>query len=150
LQLVLPIESQSQGTVVRGVVMDTTTREPIPFANIQIIGTNHCYSGDDSSRARKSKMKQIEEGHFQVVLSTGQFFGERADVRGIACLILAFPFSFECKLAQYIGSLRDTGDQRLIIDYRDRNIPSLRGNSNNENGITRSCVPRQVQRILLK
>ncbi|MBI4427677.1 MAG: hypothetical protein HY562_01000, partial [Ignavibacteriales bacterium] len=39
LQLVLPIESQSQGTVVRGVVMDTTTREPIPFANIQIIGT---------------------------------------------------------------------------------------------------------------
>jgi superfamily II DNA or RNA helicase len=82
-------------------------------------------SGDDSPSARKSKVKQIEDGHYQVVLSTGQFFGEGVDIRGITCLILAFPFSFEGKLVQYIGRLRDIGDQRLIIDYRDRNIPFL-------------------------
>jgi superfamily II DNA or RNA helicase len=82
-------------------------------------------SGDDSVRARKSKVMQIEDGHYQVILSTGQFFGEGVDIRGINCLILAFPFSFEGKLVQYIGRLRDIGGQRLIIDYRDRNIPFL-------------------------
>ena len=82
-------------------------------------------SGDDSPRARKSKVKQIEDGHYQVILSTGQFFGEGVDIRGVTCLILAFPFSFEGKLVQYIGRLRDIGDQRIIIDYRDRNIPFL-------------------------
>jgi len=82
-------------------------------------------SGDDSPRSRKSKVRQIEDGHYQVILSTGQFFGEGLDIRGISCLILAFPFSFEGKLVQYIGRLRDIGDQRLIIDYRDRNIPFL-------------------------
>ncbi len=82
-------------------------------------------SGDDSPPARKSKIKQIEGGHYQVLLSTGQFFGEGVDIRGITCLILAFPFSFEGKLEQYIGRLRDIGGQRLIIDYRDKNIPFL-------------------------
>jgi len=82
-------------------------------------------SGDDSPRARKSKVKQIEDGHYQVILSTGQFFGEGVDIRGMTCLILAFPFSFEGKLVQYIGRLRDIGDRRLIIDYRDRKIPFL-------------------------
>ncbi|HLA69315.1 MAG TPA: DEAD/DEAH box helicase family protein, partial [Bacteroidota bacterium] len=82
-------------------------------------------SGDDSPRARRSKVRQIDDGHYQVILSTGQFFGEGVDIRGITCLILAFPFSFEGKLVQYIGRLRDIGDQRLIIDYRDKNIPFL-------------------------
>lgn len=68
-----------------------------------------------------------------MILSTGQFFGESVDIREI----LAFPFSFEGKLAQYIGRLRDIGDQRLIIDYRDKTSTSLRGN-----GITRSWLPR--------
>jgi superfamily II DNA or RNA helicase len=81
--------------------------------------------GDDSTRARVSKFKQIADGHYQVILSTGQFFGEGVDVRGITCLILAFPFSFEGKLVQHIGRLRESGDQRLIIDYRDRKIPFL-------------------------
>jgi superfamily II DNA or RNA helicase len=82
-------------------------------------------SGEDSARMRTSKIKQIEEGHYQAILSTGQFFGEGIDVRGITCLVLAFPFSFEGKLAQYIGRLRESGDQKLIIDYRDKKIPFL-------------------------
>ncbi|OGN28188.1 MAG: hypothetical protein A3A33_02425 [Candidatus Yanofskybacteria bacterium RIFCSPLOWO2_01_FULL_49_25] len=82
-------------------------------------------SGDDSAPKRKSKLKQIETGHYQAILSTGQFFGEGLDVRGMTCLILAFPFSFEGKLIQYIGRLRDSGAQKTIIDYRDRKIPFL-------------------------
>lgn len=79
-------------------------------------------SGDDSARSRKSKLTQIEGGHYQVILSTGQFFGEGIDIRGTTCLVLAFPFSFEGKLIQYMGRLRDIGAQKLIIDYRDKKI----------------------------
>jgi len=82
-------------------------------------------SGDDSARSRKSKLAQIQSGHYQVILSTGQFFGEGIDIRGTTCLVLAFPFSFEGKLIQYMGRLRDIGAQKLIIDYRDKNIPFL-------------------------
>jgi superfamily II DNA or RNA helicase len=82
-------------------------------------------SGDDSAAKRVIKLKQIESGHYQIILSTGQFFGEGIDIRGITCLILAFPFSFEGKLAQYIGRMRDIGEQKLIIDYRDQLIPFL-------------------------
>ncbi len=82
-------------------------------------------SGDDSARSRKSKLKQIESGHYRVILSTGQFFGEGIDIRGISCLILAFPFSFEGKLVQYMGRLRDVGEQKTIVDYRDTQIPFL-------------------------
>ena len=38
-------------------------------------------SGDDSERSRKSKLEQIEQGHFQIILSTGQYFGEGIDYR---------------------------------------------------------------------
>ena len=82
-------------------------------------------TGDDSARARKSKIGQIQGGNYQVILSTGQFFGEGIDVQGITCLILAFPFSFEGKLIQHLGRLRGSGDQKTIIDYRDKNIPFL-------------------------
>lgn len=82
-------------------------------------------SGGDSARSRKSKLAQIESGHYQVILSTGQFFGEGVDIRGTTCLVLAFPFSFEGKLVQYMGRLRDIGAQKLIIDYRDEKIPFL-------------------------
>lgn len=82
-------------------------------------------SGDDSAPKRKSKLKQIESGHYRVILSTGQFFGEGIDIRGISCLILTFPFSFEGKLVQYMGRLRDIGEQKTIVDYRDSQIPFL-------------------------
>ncbi len=82
-------------------------------------------SGDDSERSRTSKLKQIDSGHYGVILSTGQFFGEGLDIRSISSLILAFPFAFEGKLIQYIGRLRDGGGQKTIVDYRDENIPFL-------------------------
>ncbi|MBI5421318.1 MAG: DEAD/DEAH box helicase family protein [Parcubacteria group bacterium] len=82
-------------------------------------------SGDDSAPKRKSKLKQIEGGHYQVILSTDQFFGEGLDIRNISCLILAFPFSFEGKLVQYVGRLRNISEQKIIVDYRDAQIPFL-------------------------
>ncbi len=37
-------------------------------------------SGDDSERSRKSKLEQIEQGHFQIIISTGQHFGGGIDI----------------------------------------------------------------------
>lgn len=82
-------------------------------------------SGEDSASKRHIKIKQIELGNYQVILSTGQFFGEGLDIQSIDCLVIAFPFSFEGKLIQYVGRLRGQNNQRIIIDYRDKHIPFL-------------------------
>ena len=82
-------------------------------------------SGDDSATKRTSKLKQINDGHYQVILSTGQFFGEGLDIKNISTLILAFPFSFEGKLAQYIGRLLHGTNPKFVFDYRDKNVSFL-------------------------
>lgn len=82
-------------------------------------------SGEGSASKRHIKIKQIESGHYQVILSTGQFFGEGLDIQNIDCLVIAFPFSFEGKLIQYVGRLRGQNNERIIVDYRDKNIPFL-------------------------
>ncbi|KKS08507.1 MAG: Type III restriction enzyme, res subunit:DEAD/DEAH box helicase [Candidatus Uhrbacteria bacterium GW2011_GWF2_41_430] len=64
-------------------------------------------TGDDSTFARKTKFAQIESGHYQVILATGQLFGEGIDI----------PDIFEGKLAQYIGRIR--GQQKTVYDYHD-------------------------------
>jgi superfamily II DNA or RNA helicase len=76
-------------------------------------------SGEDSASARKSKLQQIKEGHFQVLISTGQFFGEGTDLDNLDCLILAYPFAFEGKLIQYMGRVQRGEITPLIYDYRD-------------------------------
>ncbi|HEY5367608.1 MAG TPA: DEAD/DEAH box helicase, partial [Hanamia sp.] len=82
-------------------------------------------SGEDSQSARNSKLKQINEGHFQVLISTGQFLGEGADIDKLECLILAYPFAFEGKLIQYIGRVQREVITPVIYDYRDINIDYL-------------------------
>jgi len=82
-------------------------------------------SGEDSNAKRGIKLKQIQTGHYQVILSTGQFFGEGLDIPDIDCLIIAFPFSFEGKLIQYIGRMRGKDNQKTIIDYEDKKIAFL-------------------------
>lgn len=79
-------------------------------------------SGEDSKRSKQSKMKQIKAGHFQVVLSTGQFFGEGVDVDQFDSLFLVYPFSFKGKLIQYIGRITRSNQIPIIYDYRDRQI----------------------------
>jgi superfamily II DNA or RNA helicase len=79
-------------------------------------------SGEDSESARKAKLKQIKEGHFQVLISTGQFLGEGTDLDNLECLILAYPFAFEGKLIQYMGRVQRTEITPIIYDYRDIHI----------------------------
>lgn len=82
-------------------------------------------SGDSSLRERESKIKQIHDGHYQVILSTGQFFGEGLDIKNISTLVLAFPFSFEGKLAQYVGRLLHSTHPKFVFDYRDSKVDFL-------------------------
>lgn len=82
-------------------------------------------SGDDSAPKRISKLKQIKDGHYNVILSTGQFFGEGLDIKNISTLILAFPFSFEGKLIQYIGRLLHSTNPKFVFDYRDKKVTFL-------------------------
>jgi len=79
-------------------------------------------TGDDSTAKKKSKMDQIKMGHFQVLISTGQFFGEGMDIENLDCLFLVYPFSFEGKLIQYIGRIQRSKGRQTIFDYRDKNI----------------------------
>jgi superfamily II DNA or RNA helicase len=83
------------------------------------------FTGDDSVASRTSKLKQIQDGHYQVLLATGQIFGEGMHVDNIEVLVLAFPFAFEGKLTQYIGRLQHSSSPKLLIDYHDKEIPFL-------------------------
>lgn len=79
-------------------------------------------SGDDSERSRKSKLEQINQGHFQIIISTGQYFGEGIDISALECLFIVYPFTFEGKLVQYIGRVQRSGKPPVIFDYRDSKI----------------------------
>jgi superfamily II DNA or RNA helicase len=83
------------------------------------------FSGDDSTASRTSKLKQIEDGHYQVLLATGQIFGEGMSIKNIESLILAFPFAFEGKLTQYVGRLMHSSSPKVLIDYHDKHIAFL-------------------------
>lgn len=78
--------------------------------------------GDDSERARKSKIEQIKQGHFKIVISTGQYFGEGVDINNLECLFIVYPFAFEGKLVQYIGRIQRSENPPVIFDYRDPKI----------------------------
>ena len=78
--------------------------------------------GDDSESARKSKIDQIKQGHFKIVISTGQYFGEGIDISNLECLFIVYPFAFEGKLIQYIGRIQRSEKRPVIFDYRDSRI----------------------------
>jgi len=82
-------------------------------------------TGDDPAQARKSKLDQIHAGHFQALITTGQFMGEGADIDALDCLVLAYPFAFEGKLIQYIGRVQRSSIKPAIYDYRDHKIEYL-------------------------
>lgn len=82
-------------------------------------------SGEDSEASRNIKFKQIKDGHFQVLISTGQFIGEGADITDLNCLVLAYPFAFEGKLIQYLGRVQRGETSPIIYDYRDTYIDYL-------------------------
>ena len=79
-------------------------------------------TGEDSQSKRIVKTDQIGSGHFQVLIATGQLFGEGLDFNVFNCLFLVYPFSFEGKLTQYIGRLRGNNSAHVLYDYHDKNI----------------------------
>jgi len=82
-------------------------------------------SGEDSDNSKNSKWKSLKEGNYQVVITTGQFFGEGTDLQNANCLFLVYPFSFEGKLIQYIGRVQRSEITPTIYDYRDIKIDYL-------------------------
>jgi superfamily II DNA or RNA helicase len=82
-------------------------------------------SGEDSETTRTAKWKTLQEGNFQVLITTGQYFGEGTDLKTINCLFLVYPFSFEGKLIQYIGRVQRSDINPTIYDYRDIKIDYL-------------------------
>ncbi len=78
--------------------------------------------GEDSESSRKSKIEQIKQGHFKIVISTGQYFGEGIDISNLECLFIVYPFAFEGKLIQYIGRIQRSENRPVIFDYRDSKI----------------------------
>ncbi len=82
-------------------------------------------SGDDSDSDRNSKWKILNEGNYQILITTGQFFGEGTDLQNVTCLFLVYPFSFKGKLVQYIGRVQRPEIAPLIYDYRDAKIEYL-------------------------
>lgn len=82
-------------------------------------------TGEDSESYRNSKWKTLKEGNYQVLITTGQFFGEGTDLKNANCLFLVYPFSFEGKLVQYIGRVQRSEITPIIYDYRDIKIDYL-------------------------
>jgi superfamily II DNA or RNA helicase len=82
-------------------------------------------SGEDSDLNKRSKWAAIKNGDFQVLITTGQYFGEGTDIQNIECLFLVYPFAFEGKLIQYIGRVQRSEISPVIYDYRDHKIGYL-------------------------
>ena len=82
-------------------------------------------SGDDSESSRNQKWKILKEGNYQVLITTGQYFGEGSDLQNANSLFLVYPFAFEGKLIQYIGRVQRSEITPTIYDYRDIKIDYL-------------------------
>lgn len=104
--------------------------------------------GADSVSSRKSKLEQIKLGHFQILISTGQFFGEGMDISHLNCLFLVFPFSYEGKLKQYIGRLRKSDSQNIVFDYRDPAIPYLESMFKSRKKLYKKIIQDKQQKLL--
>lgn len=82
-------------------------------------------SGEDSESSRNMKWKILKEGNYQILITSGQYFGEGIDLQQAECLFLVYPFSFEGKLIQYIGRVQRSEIAPIIYDYRDHKIDYL-------------------------
>ncbi|MDP1688587.1 MAG: DEAD/DEAH box helicase family protein [bacterium] len=112
--------------LVRKVLVLTERKDHIEMLKLYLGGDVEAISvsGDDSARSRRIKFDQIKAGNFQVILTTGQLLGEGFDLHGVVSIVLAFPFSFEGKIVQYIGRLRGEGVKH-IIDFQDEKVEFL-------------------------
>ncbi|MBN1620226.1 DEAD/DEAH box helicase [candidate division WOR-3 bacterium] len=106
------------------IILITERKEHIDVLNLYLSGRYDTISitGDDSAKSRKTKNEKMASNDYQLIMTTGQFFGEGSDVLSLDCLFLVFPLSFDGKLMQYIGRiLRGAGD-KTVYDFRDYKI----------------------------
>ena len=99
--------------------------------------------GQDSETVRREKRQIISNGDYQVLLTTGQFFGEGTDIENTHCLLLVYPFSFKGKLIQYIGRVQRNEITPTIYDYRDIKIDYL-----NKLFLIRNTTYRKIEKKL--
>ncbi|WP_371328239.1 DEAD/DEAH box helicase family protein [Pedobacter sp. ok626] len=137
LSNILIHDSERNKLILKGVTFQLSTgkRVVILTERKEHIETLHQYlkqsfetvtlSGDDSESSRNAKWKILKTGNYQVLITTGQFFGEGSDLHNAQCLFLVYPFSFEGKLIQYIGRVQRSELTPVIYDYRDIKIDYL-------------------------
>ncbi len=83
-------------------------------------------TGNLGAKQRRSKEKQVDSGHYQVIIATGQYVGEGTNFKNISSLFLVYPFSFKGKLIQYMGRILHSKESfRSIYDYRDVKVSYL-------------------------
>lgn len=109
------------------VVIITERKEHIETLNLFLkqLYETITLSGDDTDSNKKTKWKILQDGSFQVLITTGQYFGEGTDLHNINTLFLVYPFSFQGKLIQYIGRVQRSEINPTIYDYRDIKIDYL-------------------------
>jgi len=72
-------------------------------------------SGEDSENSRKTKWKILNEGNFQVLITTGQFFGEGTDLQSISHLFLAYTFHLKESSSSISAVSKDQRSTRLFM-----------------------------------
>ena len=114
-----------QVSIGKKIIVLTERKEHVEILDLFL--KSHCevatLTGNDSVSKRRLKLEQINLGHFQVLIATGQLLGEGFDLPILDCLFLVYPFSFEGKLIQYVGRIQRSENQKTIVDYVDNNIP---------------------------
>jgi len=125
----------------RKVLVLTERKEHIEILNLYLRKETETISisGENGMHSRKIKFDQIKAGNFQVLLATGQLLGEGFDINNINTIVLAFPFSFEGKLIQYIGRLRGKGVKH-IIDFHDEKVEFLDRQFKKRNGFYKKLL----------
>lgn len=111
----------------RKCIVITERKEHIETLN-QLLKQNYesvTLSGDHTQKERDAKWKRLKDGDYQVLITTGQFFGEGTDLQNASRLFLAYPFSFKGKLIQYIGRVQRSEITPIIYDYHDHKIDYL-------------------------
>jgi superfamily II DNA or RNA helicase len=127
----------------RKIVVLTERKEHIDALHQLLKGLFECVtlSGDDSETSRVAKWKTLRAGNYQILLTTGQFFGEGTDLPNANCLFLVYPFSFEGKMVQYIGRVQRGEIAPKIYDYHDAKIEYL-----HRMFLKRNAVYRKIER----
>jgi superfamily II DNA or RNA helicase len=85
-------------------------------------------NGKLTEKNRRIKLDQIQTGHYDIIIATGQLLGEGTDIGDLDTLFLVFPCSFSGKLTQYIGRINRGLNRKTIgkvYDYRDSRVQYL-------------------------